>query len=69
VATSPFAAPPEAQQNPPDPMILEGLNEVLDELTDGNPEGENTLELPSAPILDEQKVEIDLTDIEALFEE
>tara|TARA_B100001113_G_scaffold194653_1_gene159667 strand:- start:350 stop:1066 length:717 start_codon:yes stop_codon:yes gene_type:complete len=69
VTTSPFAAPPEAQQNPPDPMILEGLNDVLDELTGGKPEGENTPELPSAPILDEQKVDIDLTDIEALFEE
>jgi hypothetical protein len=50
-------------------MILEGLNDVLDELTGGKSEGENTPELPSAPILDEQKVDIDLTDIEALFEE
>ena len=67
--TSPFEATPETSQQLEDPKILEGLDEVLEELTGGKPEEKSNFELPSAPNLDEQKANLDLADIEALFEE
>ena len=69
VTTSPFEATSEAAQLPEDPMILEGLDDVLEELTGRKQEETPSPELPSAPDLDEQKANLDLADIEALFEE
>jgi len=69
VTASPFEATPEAAQYPEDPMILEGLDDVLEELTGRKQEEIPSSELPSAPDLDEQKANLDLADIEALFEE
>jgi len=69
VTTSPFEATPETAQYPEDPKILEGLDDVLDELTGRQPEEQYPSDSHSAPNTDEQKANLDLTDIEALFEE
>ena len=69
MTTSPFEAAPEAVQHPQDPTILEGLDDVLEELTGRKQEENPASELPPAPNLGEQKANLDLTDIEALFEE
>jgi hypothetical protein len=69
VATSPFEATPETAQYPEDPKILEGLDDVLDELTGRQPGEQYPSDSHSAPNTDEQKANLDLTDIEALFEE
>ncbi len=69
VTTSPFEANPETAQNPEDQTILEGLDDVLEELTGSKQEDNAASELPSAPDLGEQKANLDLSDIEALFEE
>jgi hypothetical protein len=63
VTTSPFEATPET------PAILEGLDDILGELTGNQSGGNSDSELPSAPNLGEQKANLDLSDIEALFEE
>ncbi len=69
VTTSPFEATPESPQHPEDPTILEGLDDVLEELT-GRKQAEHPLsEFPSANDPDEQKANLDPADIEALFEE
>ncbi len=69
VTTSPFEASPGTAQHPEDPTILEGLDDVLEELTGRKQEDNPPSELPSAPNLEEQKAHLDLADIEALFEE
>ena len=65
--TSPFEAAPEGADLPGEP-ILEGLDEILEELTGRKPETSST-ELPPAPSLDEPKATLNMEDIEALFEE
>ena len=69
VTTSPFESTPQTAQHLEDPTILEGLDDVLEELTGSKKEGDIASDLPSAPNLDEQKADLDLADIEALFEE
>lgn len=69
VTTSPFESAPHAAQHLEDPTILEGLGDVLEELTGSKQEGDPASDLPSAPNLYEKKVDLDLADIEALFEE
>ena len=69
VSTNPFEATPETAQPLEDASILEGLDEVLDELTGRQPTAKPPSELPSAPDLVESKANLDLEDIEALFEE
>jgi len=69
VTTSPFEAAHETSRPPDDPAILEGLDDILGELTGNQPGGNPDSELPSAPNLGEQKANLDLSDIEALFEE
>ena len=59
-----FAPPGDSQLE--DAAILDGLDEVLDELGLG---GGDTSEIPSAPIIDEANSNLDPEDIEALFEE
>ena len=69
VTTSPFESTPQTAQHLEDPTILEGLDDVLEETTGSKQEGDIASDLPSAPNLDEQKADLDLADIEALFEE
>ncbi|MFL2975777.1 MAG: CARDB domain-containing protein [Candidatus Thalassarchaeaceae archaeon] len=69
VTTSPFEATSETSRPPDDPAILEGLDDILGELAGNQPEGNPDSELPSAPNPGEQKANLDLSDIEALFEE
>ena len=69
VDTSPFESPPRADQRLEDPTILEGLEDVLEELTGSKQEVDSGSDLPSAPNLYEKKADLDLADIEALFEE
>ena len=69
VTTSPFEATPETAQRHEDPTLLEGLDDVLDELTGRKTEEEDDFELPPAPDIGQQKADLDLEDIEALFEE
>ena len=69
VTTSPFEATPETAQRHEDPTLLEGLDDVLDELTGPKTEEEDDFELPPAPDFGQQKADLDLEDIEALFEE
>ena len=67
--TSPFEANPETTHHREDAMILEGLDEVLNELTGSNSETTPLPELPPAPSIDEPKATLNPEDIEALFEE
>jgi len=69
VTTSPFEATPDAGQLPPDQEILDGLEDVLEELTGGKSNDNLPSEFSPAPNLDEQKATLDPADIEALFEE
>ncbi|MGB1461236.1 MAG: CARDB domain-containing protein [Candidatus Thalassarchaeaceae archaeon] len=57
---------PSGDSSLEDAAILDGLDEVLDELGLG---GGDASEIPSAPIIDEANSNLDLEDIEALFEE
>ena len=68
-STSPFEANPETTRHREDAMILEGLDEILDELTGSKPETTPPPELPPAPSIDEPIATLNPEDIEALFEE
>ena len=66
---NPFEKNTEAVHSIEDDAILEGLDDVLEELTGIQATQEPPGYLPSAPDLDEPKVDLDIEDIEALFEE
>jgi len=68
-STSPFEADPEITHHREDAMILEGLDEVLEELTGSKPKTTSSPELPPAPSIGEPKATLNPEDIEALFEE
>ena len=68
-STSPFEADPETTHHREDAMILEGLDEVLKELTDSKPETTPSPEFSPASSIGEPKATLNPDDIEALFEE